>query len=126
MSNLKKIISGGSTGADRATLDAAMGMGTPVGSWCPKGRKAEDGPIDDKYPLQETASGDYKVRIGLNVRDSDGTLVLTKGKPTGGTAITVEKAQNFDRPCMVVDLDQDYDPEDVKFGWMIMVLRFLM
>lgn len=41
---LKKIISGGQTGADRAGLDIAMELNIHVGGWCPKGRKSEDGP----------------------------------------------------------------------------------
>jgi hypothetical protein len=49
-----KIISGGQTGADRAALDFAIKQGIPHGGWCPKGRRAEDGPIDAKYQLQET------------------------------------------------------------------------
>ena len=54
--NLKamKIISGGQTGADRAARDWAIKHGIPHGGWCPKGRKAEDGPIDAKYQLKET------------------------------------------------------------------------
>ena len=84
-SYLKKIISGGQTGADRAGLDAAMELNIPIGGWCPKGRKAEDGPIDKKYPLQETKLGDYKVKTGLNVKDSDGTIIFTLGKPTDAT-----------------------------------------
>jgi hypothetical protein len=50
---LKKIISDGQTGADRAALDAAIDLGIPHGGWVPKGRLAEDGPISDKYHLQE-------------------------------------------------------------------------
>lgn len=40
---IKKIISGGQTGADRAALDVALKFGNPHGGWIPKGRKAEDG-----------------------------------------------------------------------------------
>ena len=56
---IKKIISGGQTGADRAALDVAIELGIPHGGWIPKGRKAEDGVLPDKYQLQEmpTASG---------------------------------------------------------------------
>jgi Circularly permutated YpsA SLOG family len=32
------IISGGQTGADRATLDWALSHGVPCGGWCPRGR----------------------------------------------------------------------------------------
>jgi hypothetical protein len=50
-----KIISGGQTGADRAALDWAIEHGIPHGGWCPAGRKAEDGTIDPRYQLKETA-----------------------------------------------------------------------
>jgi hypothetical protein len=53
-----KIISGGQTGADRAALDAAIIHGIPCGGWCPKIRRAEDGPIPERYPLKETTSTD--------------------------------------------------------------------
>lgn len=35
---LRKIVSGGQTGADRAGLDAALELGLELGGWCPKGR----------------------------------------------------------------------------------------
>jgi len=54
-----KIISGGQTGVDRAALDVALEFGIPCGGWCPKDRKAEDGPIDPRYPLKETKSPNY-------------------------------------------------------------------
>ena len=42
---LKKIVSGGQTGADRVALDVALEYGFEIGGWVPKGRLAEDGPI---------------------------------------------------------------------------------
>src|SRR5213080_3040594 len=59
---IKKIISGGQTGVDRAALDVALELGIACGGWCPKGRKAKDGPIALRYPLQETPSDDYAQR----------------------------------------------------------------
>src|SRR5207247_378339 len=47
------IVSGGQTGADRGALDAALAAGVPCGGWCPRGRRAEDGAIPDRYPLLE-------------------------------------------------------------------------
>ena len=99
-----KIVSGGQTGVDRAALDVALEFGLSCGGHCPKGRVAEDGPIADKYPLQETSTADSAQRTEWNVRDSDGTLILTSGKPTGGTALSVEFARILHRPCLVVDL----------------------
>lgn len=53
MALLQKVISGGQTGADRAALDWAIEHGIPHGGWCPKGRRAEDGPIDVGVDYQE-------------------------------------------------------------------------
>jgi hypothetical protein len=101
---IQKVISGGQTGVDRAALDFALENGIPCGGWCPQGRKAEDGMIPPRYPLQETPSPDYKERTEWNVRDSDGTLILTWGKPTQGTAFTIEVAQRLGKPCLIIDL----------------------
>ena len=48
-----EIISGGQTGVDRAALDVALELGIPCGGWCPRGRKAEDGPIDPGIHLKK-------------------------------------------------------------------------
>ena len=99
---LRKIVSGGQTGVDRAALDAAMERGVPVGGWCPKGRRAEDGTISDRYPLKETPSEAYEQRTAWNVRDSDGTLIITDGALEGGTALTMEEAKRQERPVLHV------------------------
>src|SRR5437870_9182944 len=101
---LTKIISGGQTGVDRAALDVALELGLPCGGWCPKRRRAEDGPIPERYPLTETSSRAYPQRTRCNVLDSDGTLILTRGRPTGGTALTIQIAAESGKPYFVVDL----------------------
>jgi hypothetical protein len=107
-----KVVSGGQTGVDRAALDAARSLGLPHGGWCPHGRKAEDGPLDATYALAETPSEDYAERTEWNVRDSDGTLVLTLGRPRGGTAYTIEAAGRLGRPLLVLDLAKHSAPEE--------------
>jgi predicted Rossmann-fold nucleotide-binding protein len=54
---LKKIISGGQTGVDRAALDVAMRLGIAHGGWIPKGRLTEDGPLAPHYPVAGDAHG---------------------------------------------------------------------
>ena len=103
-SRLVKIVSGGQTGVDRAALDVALGLGMACGGWCPRGRIAEDGIIADTYPLRETETAEYAERTRLNVRDADATLVLTRGRPRGGTALTLDFARMLERPSLVVDL----------------------
>ena len=100
------MISGGQTGVDRAALDVAMTLGVACGGWCPKGRRAEDGILDARYPLIETPSDEYAQRTEWNVRDADGTLIVTRGTPSGGTAATMKYASRLGKPCLVVDLAQ--------------------
>ncbi len=99
----ERIISGGQTGVDRGALDAAMALGIPHGGWCPQGRRAEDGAIPPVYQLSETESPEYAVRTEKNVLESDATLIICRGRPSGGTALTLWLAQRHERPHLVVD-----------------------
>lgn len=101
---ITKIVSGGQTGVDRAALDVALSRELPCGGWCPQGRLAEDGRIPLTYPLRETPSSLYDERTRWNVRDSDGTLIITWGPPTHGTALTVSMALMLMKPFFVADL----------------------
>ncbi len=111
---LERIVSGGQTGVDRAALDAALDLGMACGGWCPKGRRAEDGRIPERYPLTETPTSFYPQRTEWNVRDSDGTLVLTFGAPRGGTALTLRLARRFARPFLEVDLTDSSGPQAAR------------
>jgi Circularly permutated YpsA SLOG family len=67
---VKRIVSGGQTGADRAAWDVALELGLEIGGWVPKGRLAEDGSIPERYTgRREAALADPAVRTVLNVRD---------------------------------------------------------
>jgi len=114
--HLRKIVSGGQTGVDRAALDAARAHGLPVGGWCPQGRRAEDGTIPDRYPLRETPSAEYEQRTAWNVRDSDGTLIVTDGTLEGGTALTMREAERQGRPVLHVRTDDPVPVEMIR-GW---------
>ena len=73
---LKKVISGGQTGADRTGLECAKALGLETGGWAPRGFRI-DGGVDPSladFGLKETASNDYPTRTFLNVQDSDITV----------------------------------------------------
>ena len=107
------IISGGQTGVDRAALDTALAWGLPVCGWCPAGRRAEDGPIDARYPLKETPSAHYEQRTKWNVRDSGATLILFAEATSHGTAVTVQAAEALAKPCYSADPHQASDSASV-------------
>ncbi len=111
---VKKIVSGGQSGVDRAALTLALELSIEHGGWCPKGRQAEDGKIDHRFNLTETPLDDVNQRTEWNVRDSDGTLILTKGTPSGGTRWTVECADNYRKPNLTFELSDA--PSDDQIG----------
>jgi hypothetical protein len=100
-----RIVSGGQTGVDRAAWDVALERGLEIGGWVPRGRVAEDGRISERYiGLREAESADPAVRTALNVRDSDATLVVSHGPPSGGSLLTFHEAIRRGRPVLHLDL----------------------
>ncbi len=104
---IRKIISGGQTGVDRAGLDAALDAGIPAGGYCAKGRSSEDGTIPDKYPMIELESPESYYRTEKNVMESDGTLILNIGDLTQGTKLTHDFTITYGKPGLIVQLDAD-------------------
>lgn len=115
-----KIVSGGQTGVDRAALDAAIKLGIPHGGWVPRGRLAEDGPLPEIYAVRETASAVHAERTEKNVIDSDGTLIISRGRISGGTRFTRETAAKHGRPWLHIDLDRT-----AAFRAAIMIMEWL-
>jgi len=113
---LHKIISGGQAGVDRAALDYAISVGMPHGGNVPLGFWAEDGGIDrERYSgLVDSGVADPDVRTEQNVRESDGTLVITKGPPDRGTALTIRLAAERQKPHALVDLSQISLPNAIQ------------
>lgn len=79
-----------------------MAHDVPVGGWCPRGRRAEDGSVSERYPLQETPSAEYAQRTAWNVRDSEGTLIIAPAPFGGGTALTRREAESCGKPVLHV------------------------
>ena len=116
----QSIVSGGQTGVDRAALDWAMAHGIDHGGWCPKGRRAEDGPIDPRYLLRETGTPNYLERTRLNVEEGDATLILNLEPMRGGTLSTQGFVEASGKPGYVVQLDPEPDDAMVVdvLGWL--------
>lgn len=106
---LRKIVSGGQTGADQGALSACVQAGFPYGGWIPKGRRTEKGKVPARYRMRQHWSRHYSPRTEANVRDSDGTVIFTYGKPDGGSLLTIAFAKQHGKPCLKVDLNQSHD-----------------
>jgi hypothetical protein len=103
---IKKIISGGQTGVDRAALDAAIKLTIPHGGWIPQGRLTENGSLPPEYRLRETDNTSYADRTEKNVLAADGTLIISRGPLTGGSEYTREMAVRHNRLWLHIDLKQ--------------------
>ena len=117
-----RIVSGGQTGVDRAALDLVLEFGIDAGGWVPKGRRTEENvPLPAKYKnMIETPSTDYETRTEWNVRDSDATLLISRGKLDGRSALTLELAMKLERPYLYVNLEKLGIPEciDLILKWL--------
>jgi hypothetical protein len=103
---INKIISGGQTGADRAALDFAIKNNIPHGGWVPRGRKTEDGRLPEQYQLREMPTAEYSKRTKKNIIISDGTVIVSHGPLTGGSALTRELAKQHRRPWIHLDMKE--------------------
>ena len=107
---LRRIVSGGQTGVDRAALELGRATGIAIGGWCPAGGWAEDladpPGVRALFPeLHETPSSDPRVRSEWNVRDSNATLVLLRRDvDSPGTEATIEAVRRLGRAHLVADV----------------------
>ena len=101
---VKKVISGGQTGADSAGLAAAHRLGIPTGGKAPKGWRTEAGPsamLGTVYGLTESESADYATRTRENVAAAAGTLLY--GDPCSpGSLATLACCRQLGHPLLHV------------------------
>lgn len=102
---MKKIVSGGQTGVDRGALDACLAKNFPCGGWCPETRQAEDGILDEKYPLEPLKGAGYRQRTRQNVIDSDATVLIyyQEIQLKGGTELTLKTCIKQTKPYLLID-----------------------
>jgi hypothetical protein len=114
MPTLRKLISGGQTGADQAALRAAVDLGLDHGGWCPPDRASEAGPIPAEFDLQPTPQDrspdaphiPRSQRTEWNVRDADATLIVRPAHLEAadpGTDWAIRCAARYDKPQLVID-----------------------
>jgi hypothetical protein len=115
--------SGGQTGVDRAALDFAIQHKLPYAGWCPRNGWAEDyleAPgLLAKYPnLTETPTGVLEQRSSWNVRDSDATIILTRGEADlssqGVSFSWISANVIFEKPFHVVDMTQPHAAQPAR------------
>lgn len=116
-----RIVSGGQTGVDRGALDAALALGIDHGGWCPAGRLAEDGRVPNQYQLLELDSRYYPHRTEKNVRDSDATLILFRGRMTGGTKLTQRLCRQVGKPELSLSIANQSRARLKILDWLIEV-----
>lgn len=100
---LRKIISGGQTGADQAGLRAAKWCGLETGGWCPAGHRTELGPcpaLEHVYGLRPHRSRNYPPRTQANVFEAQAT-VWFGGETSPGFLCTRAAAIQYRRPFFV-------------------------
>ena len=102
---IKKIISSGRTGADRAALDAAIQLGISHGGWTTMGTKTKDSDIHRKYQLQEMPTSSCPTYAEKNTTDSDGTLIFFRGNPTSGIKFVRMMALQHEKHLLHIDLN---------------------
>ena len=106
---LRRIISGGQTGADQGGLEAGRKLGIETGGLAPRGWKTCRGPnpLLAVYGLVCVASDEYNVRTAANIRESDATLVIARDLASPGTIFTINECRRQKKPCHVVSLDSE-------------------
>jgi hypothetical protein len=103
---LKKVISGGQTGADVAGLHAAKAVGLETGGQAPEGYLTNAGCMPQLAEFGLTAAGSYLQRTAANVKASDATLILSNNPNSAGTAATIRLAKQYRKPYLLVNTAQ--------------------
>jgi len=112
---LKKIISGGQTGADIGGLEAARCKGILTGGWAPKDWQTEDGPntaLGTSYGLKEHQFG-YRERTIANIKDSDATVIFASNLRSRGTELTINQCVRQGKPHLVMISPEVYSWKEV-------------
>lgn len=118
---LKKICSGGQSGADFGALLAAEKYNIQTGGWMPKGFKTLNGARPDyarRFNIQEHSSSSYPPRTYLNVKENDGTLRFAFDFNSAGELCTLKGINQYKKPYLDIDVN-DPIPIQTVCDWII-------
>lgn len=112
---LAKVISGGQTGADRGGIEAAYELGVETGGTAPLAYRTSrgDDPTLKALGLTEDMSYAYPPRTKLNVKNSDGTVIIGTQMNSAGSVLTYRLAMAMHRPCRLIGLPENYTNEEL-------------
>lgn len=100
---IRRIISAGQAGAERAGLDWAIGHGIAYGGFCRRRRKSKSGPGAENNGLIETPSRSSARCEERNVMESEGTLIFTCKQGMNSGARRIEAfSRKHGRPVLHV------------------------
>jgi len=102
---IEKIISSGRPGAERAALDASIKLGMSYGGWIPKEASKHGGMDADRYNLIEMPTTNRTETFKKNIRESDGTLMLSHGILSSNVKNSTRTIQRYSTPLLHVDLN---------------------
>lgn len=111
---LRRIISGGQSGADQAGWRSAKAVGLACGGWMPRGYLTEDGPrpeFAEMYGVNQHVSDKYPPRTRKNIEWADATVIFdtTHGKRmedlSRGTQLALKITMELNRPSLVIGVD---------------------
>lgn len=119
---IRKIISSGRTGVEMAALDVAVKLGLAHGGWAQRGMRNEAGVIEKRYGLEEAVAVGFKKAMEQNVLNSDGTLLISRGKKSVESQFAVETALRHHRQFLHVDLSQHsaFEAASLVSSWVSM------
>ncbi len=102
---IRKIVSNGRIGVAIGALEAAVALDIPRGGWTLSGDDAVDRPLIENYHLQELSTRSLAKCVERNVRDSDGTLIITFSDDLPDDAMCARKsADKHHIPCLRINL----------------------
>lgn len=102
---IRKIVSNGRAGVARGALDAALTLDIPHGGWMLSGDPAVGEPLPEKYHLQKMKTKSLTKCVERNVKDADGTLILTFTEDLPDDATSARKsAGKYHTPWLQINL----------------------